>query len=61
MNLILDYLKQPSTYTGIATIIAAFGVTLTDSFVQSVAIVAIGIIGLVETIRKEGVIKKDKE
>lgn len=61
MNLILDYLKQPSTYTGIATIIAAFGVTFTDGFVQSVAVVAIGIVGLVETIRKEGVIKKDKE
>lgn len=61
MEKILEYLKQPSTYVGIATIIAAFGVQFTDGFVQSVGVLCIAIIGLVEVIRKEGVIKHKGE
>lgn len=61
MEKILEYLKQPSTYIGIATIIAAFGVQLTDGFVQSVGVLCVAIIGLVEVIRKEGVIKHEEE
>lgn len=59
MEKIIEYLKQPSTYVGIATIIAAFGVHFTDGFVQSVGLVCIAVIGLIEVIRKEGVIKHD--
>ena len=51
MEKIIEYLKQPSTYVGIATIIAAFGVHFTDGFVQSVGLVCIAIIGLIEVIR----------
>ena len=61
MEKILGYLKQPSTYMGIATIIAAFGVQFTDGFVQSVGVLCVAIIGLVEVIRKEGVIKHEEE
>lgn len=61
MEKILEYLKQPSTYMGIATIIAAFGVQFTDGFVQSVGVLCVAIIGLVEVIRKEGVIKHEEE
>ena len=46
---------------GIATIIAAFGVQFTDGFVQSVGVLCVAIIGLVEVIRKEGVIKHEEE
>ena len=61
MEKILEYLKQPSTYMGIATIIAAFGVQFTDGFVQSVGVLCVAIIGLVEVIRKEGIIKHEEE
>lgn len=61
MELILKYLKQPSTYVGIATVLAAFGCQLTDGFVQSLGILVIAIIGMIEVIRNEGIVDKKRE
>lgn len=50
---VLNYLKQPSTYTGLATLLAVFGITMTTDLIQAVSAVIIAVIGLYEVIRKE--------
>ncbi|MBQ2645132.1 hypothetical protein IJG14_06145 [bacterium] len=58
LNLIFNYLKQPSTYAGIFTLLAAFGLTLSNELSTAISTLIIALVGLIEVIRKE---KIDKE
>lgn len=52
-DVILNYLTQSSTYKGLFTILAAFGVTISDGLVQAIIACAIGIFGLIDVIIDE--------
>ena len=52
-DLIINYLKQPSTYAGICALLAAFGLTFSDELTAAVSTAAIAVIGVIEVIRKE--------
>lgn len=50
---LLNYLKQPSTYTGIFTVLGVFGVMVSTDLTQAIIATATAIVGLVDVIRKE--------
>lgn len=56
-EVILNYLTQSSTYKGLFTILAAFGVTVSDGLTQAIIACAIGIFGLIDVIVDEKVKK----
>jgi hypothetical protein len=53
MKIIIEYLKQESTWRGIISIATAFGITLSPD--QTSAIIAAGLaaIGLINTFKKD--------
>lgn len=50
---ILKYLNQPSTYKGLFSVLAAFGVVLKPELSDAIIACALGIIGLINVIVDE--------
>lgn len=53
MNKILEYLRQPSTWRGIITVVSGFGVVISPELTNEIVATGVGIIGLIEVIRNE--------
>lgn len=53
MQWILDRLKEPSTWAGLATAITATGLAWSGELVMGVGSVVIALVGLYEIVRKE--------
>ena len=53
MNTVINYLKQASTWRGIITVVAAFGVAISPNLAEAIVVSGIGLVGLVEVIRNE--------
>ena len=52
MNYLLDRLKEPSTWRGLAVMIGAFGVHMHPDLMPAIATAVTAAIGLVEVVRK---------
>lgn len=50
---IIKYLKQPSTYRGLAIVLGAFGVFISPESMEAVGTVVTAVIGAIEVIRNE--------
>ena len=57
MNKIKEYLKQPSTYKGLAVLISLAGMTVAPGAVEALGVGIIALIGIYETFRNENVNK----
>jgi hypothetical protein len=53
MKYIIDRLKEPSTYAGIAAMLAAFGLHVEDSMIQVFVSLATGLAGVVSILLSE--------
>jgi len=53
MNYLLARLKEPSTYRGIALVLAGIGVHTNPELIPTIGTAVAGVIGLIEVIRKE--------
>ena len=53
MQAILSRLREPSTYAGIAAMLAAFGITVPSDLYQSIAGALTGVAGLVAVLLRE--------
>lgn len=53
LDTILNYLTQSSTYKGIFTILATFGVVVSEPLSQAICGCALGIFGLVDVLIDE--------
>lgn len=53
LETILNYLTQSSTYKGIFTILATFGVVVSEPVGQAISACALGIFGLVDVLIDE--------
>ena len=53
LDTILNYLTQSSTYKGIFTILATFGVAVSEPVAQAICGCALGIFGLVDVLVDE--------
>lgn len=49
----LNYLTQASTYKGIFTMLAAFGVVVSDGLTQAIIAVCVAIFGLIDVVIDE--------
>lgn len=58
LDAILNYLTQPSTYKGLFTMLAAFGVVMSDGLSQAIMAVCVAVFGLIDVIVDE---RKKKE
>lgn len=52
-DVLLNYLTQESTYTGLLAIVTAFGVALKPELSQAIITCALGIFGLIKVIVNE--------
>lgn len=52
-QLIHKYIRQPSTWRGLALILAAAGITIDPGLLEQVGIGVVGLLGLYETLRNE--------
>ena len=57
MNKVKEYLKQPSTYKGLAVLISLAGMTIAPGAVELIGAGIIAAIGIYETLRNEKVNK----
>lgn len=53
METILGYLKQPSTWRGIITVLGALGVYISPELTDAIIGLALGAFGVVEVVRNE--------
>jgi hypothetical protein len=53
MNYIINRLREPSTYAGLAAIIAAFGLSVPSELFQAVSAAAMGVAGLLAVLLGE--------
>jgi hypothetical protein len=53
MKTILDRLKEPSTYRGLAVIAGAAGIVLSPGLVVAIGAAVAAVLGLIEVIRSE--------
>ena len=51
MDVILEYLKQNSTWKGIFALLTAFGVVIQPDLANAIIAVGLSIIGLIDVIR----------
>lgn len=58
LDVILNYLKQASTYKGLFALLAALGVVMSPELSNAIIACALGVIGLIDVIINE---KKAKE
>ena len=56
---ILKYLGQPSTYKGLFSLLAGFGVVLKPELADAIIALALGIIGLINVLMDENIAKKE--
>ena len=54
---VLNYLNQPSTYKGLFSVLAAFGVVLKPELADAIIACALGVIGLINVIVDEHDVK----
>lgn len=52
-DLILQYLRQSSTWRGLALILAAAGIAVDPALLEQIGVGVVGAIGLIETLRNE--------
>lgn len=52
-QLILQYIRQPSTWRGLALILAAAGIAVDPTLLEQIGLGVVGVIGLAETIKNE--------
>ncbi|MOA64022.1 hypothetical protein D3C78_1899420 [compost metagenome] len=52
-DLVLKYIRQPSTQRGITLILAAAGITIDPSLLEQTILFVVTAIGLIETLRNE--------
>lgn len=52
-DVLLNYLTQESTYTGLLAIVTAFGVALKPELSQAIITCALGIFGLIKVVINE--------
>ncbi len=52
-QLILQYIRQPSTWRGLALILAAAGIAVDPALLEQIGVGVVGAIGLIETLRNE--------
>lgn len=52
-QLFLQYIRQASTWRGIALILAAAGITIDPALLEQIGVGVVGAIGLIETLRNE--------
>lgn len=52
-DVLLNYLTQGSTYKGIFTMLAAFGVVVSDGLTQAIIAVFVAVFGLIDVIIDE--------
>lgn len=57
LNSIMNYLSQPSTYKGLFTLLAAFGVAVSTDLSSAITATALAIVGLINVCINE---KKEK-
>lgn len=50
---IIKYLKQPSTYRGLAVVLGAFGFFISPESAEAIGTVVASIIGAIEVVRNE--------
>ena len=53
LNVILNYLTQSSTYKGLFSVLAAFGVVLKPELADAIIACALGVIGLINVLVNE--------
>ncbi len=56
---VLKYLNQSSTYKGLFSVLAAFGVVLKPELADAIIACALGVIGLINVIVDEHEVKQD--
>jgi VanZ family protein len=54
VNYLIDRLKEPSTYTGLGTLLAAFGLHFSDTQVSAIVSLSLAIGGLLSVFLPEG-------
>ncbi len=59
-DFLLNYLTQGSTYKGIFTMLAAFGVVVSDGLTQAIIAVCVAVFGLIDVIIDERAKKETK-
>jgi len=52
-QLIHKYIRQPSTWRGIALVLAAAGITIDPGLLEQIGVGVVGLLGLYETLRNE--------
>lgn len=52
-KLVLQYLRQASTWRGIALVLAAAGIAVDPALLEQIGVGVVGAIGLIETLRNE--------
>ncbi len=52
-QLILQYIRQPSTWRGFALVLAAAGIIIDPALLEQIGIGIVGVIGLVEVVKNE--------
>ncbi|WP_288082190.1 hypothetical protein [Pseudomonas sp.] len=53
-EVIKQYARQPSTWRGLALLLAAFGVVVDPGLIEQIGVGVVGLIGLVELAKNEG-------
>jgi hypothetical protein len=51
MDTVKRYLRQPSTWRGLALLLSAFGIVVAPGTVEAVGAGIVAIVGIVETVR----------
>lgn len=54
IEILKSYARQPSTWRGLALLLAAFGVVVDPGLIEQVGVGVVGLIGLVELAKNEG-------
>ena len=54
---LLDYLRYPSTWKGIITILGALGVTFAPEFAEQITLAAVSLVGVIFTLFSDSDVK----
>lgn len=60
LDLLLNYLTQESTYTGLTAILTAIGITLKPELASAIVTCALGVFGLIKVIVNERAGSRDE-
>lgn len=53
MDTILSYLRQPSTWRGLITVLGTLGVVVSPELSAEIVATCIGVVGIIEVVRNE--------